>query len=71
MNRFGVHRKKGVLKKMKQLHDINTFFPQDLRTPSTEEKRRALVSLVFFKEKSTGEVKGCTCVNGALQREYI
>eukprot|EP00804_Cyclotella_cryptica_P005114 CCRYP_011528-RA/>CCRYP_011528-RA protein AED:0.11 eAED:0.14 QI:0/-1/0/1/-1/0/1/0/390 len=36
-----------------------------------EERRKALSSLIFLKEKDTGEVKGRTCVNGAPQQEYI
>ena len=32
---------------------------------------RALSSLMFLKEKSTGEVKGRACINGAPQRAYI
>jgi hypothetical protein len=32
---------------------------------------RALSSLIFLKEKSTGEIKSRTCINGAPQRGYI
>ena len=36
-----------------------------------EEQRCALSLLIFLKEKSMGKVKGQTCVNRALQREFI
>ena len=32
---------------------------------------KALSSLIFLKEKQTGEVKSHTCINGAPQRAYI
>jgi hypothetical protein len=32
---------------------------------------RALSSLLFLKEKQTGKIKGCACINGAPQRDYI
>jgi hypothetical protein len=31
----------------------------------------ALSSLMFLKEKSTGDVKGRACINGVPQRTYI
>ena len=61
----------GAYKELKQLHDMHSFFPRNPRTLSSEERKRALSSLIFLKEKKTGEVKGLTCVNGAPQREYI
>eukprot|EP00804_Cyclotella_cryptica_P017574 CCRYP_006738-RC/>CCRYP_006738-RC protein AED:0.40 eAED:0.33 QI:0/-1/0/1/-1/1/1/0/582 len=56
---------------MQQLHDMKTFFPRDPKTLTRDERRKALSSLIFLKEKDTGEVKGRTCINGAPQREYI
>ncbi len=71
LRRFGERGKQGALKEMRQLHDMRTFFPRDPKTLTPEERRKALSSLIFLKEKDTGEVKGRTCVNGAPQREYI
>eukprot|EP00804_Cyclotella_cryptica_P010775 CCRYP_008726-RB/>CCRYP_008726-RB protein AED:0.29 eAED:0.29 QI:0/-1/0/1/-1/1/1/0/375 len=56
---------------MKQLHDMRTFIPRDPRSVTSEERKKALSSLIFLKEKETGEVKGRTCINGSPQREYI
>eukprot|EP00804_Cyclotella_cryptica_P003539 CCRYP_002162-RA/>CCRYP_002162-RA protein AED:0.36 eAED:0.36 QI:0/-1/0/1/-1/1/1/0/220 len=50
---------------------MRTFFPCDPKTLRREERRKALSSLIFLKEKESGEVKGRTCVNGAPWREYI
>ncbi len=36
-----------------------------------EEKMRALSSLLFLKEKHTGQIKGRACINGVPQRAYI
>jgi hypothetical protein len=36
-----------------------------------EEKMKALLSLLFLKEKQTGEIKGRVCINGVPQRAYI
>jgi hypothetical protein len=71
LRRSGVRGKQGALTEMKQLHDMRTFFPRDPKTLTREERRKALSSLIFLKEKDTGEVKGQTCINGAPQRKYI
>ena len=68
---FGERGRMGAYKEMKQLHDRHNFFSRDTRTLSHEEWKKALSSLIFLKEKKSGEVKGCICVNGAPQREYI
>ena len=56
---------------MQQLHDMHTFFPHDPKTVTKEERRKALKSLTFLKEKKSGEIKGTTCIKRAPQREYI
>eukprot|EP00804_Cyclotella_cryptica_P030821 CCRYP_015076-RE/>CCRYP_015076-RE protein AED:0.49 eAED:0.25 QI:0/-1/0/1/-1/1/1/0/834 len=71
LKRFGKRGKQGALKEMRQLHDMRTFFPGDPKTLTREEQRKALSSLIFLKEKDSGEVKGRACINGAPQREYI
>ncbi len=32
---------------------------------------QALSLLLFLKEKQTGKIKGCACINGVPQRKYI
>lgn len=68
---FGKKGEAGAMKEMQQLHDMETFFPRDPKSLTQEERIKALSSLIFLKEKSNGEVKGRTCVNGAPQRAYI
>jgi hypothetical protein len=68
---FGERAENGATKEMKQLHDMKTFFPRDARSLSRDERVKALSSLIFLKEKASGEIKGRTCINGAPQREYI
>lgn len=68
---FGKNREKSAMKKTKQLHDMETFSPRDPTSLTQEERINALSSLTFLMEKSSGEVKGCTCMNGAPQRAYI
>ncbi len=65
-------RKFGV-KELTQLHIIDTWTPLEASKLSREQRMRALSSLLFLKEKRTGDVKGRACINviGALQRAYI
>ena len=49
---FGEERaSEGALKEVKQLHDLNVFFPRDPKSLSREERIKALSSLIFLKEK--------------------
>jgi hypothetical protein len=68
---FGERGEASAFKEMKQLHDMDTFFPRDPRTLTREERVRALSSLIFLKEKRNGDVKSRKCINGAPQRAYI
>ena len=57
LKRFGERGKKGALNEMQQLHDMTTFFPKDPKSLTAEECRRALSSLIFLKEKRSGEAR--------------
>ena len=59
------------MKEKCQLHDMQAFFTREADTLTRGERIKALSSLIFLKQKTTGEFKGCTWVNGAPQREYI
>jgi len=74
MELFGEERtKRGAYKEVKQLHDLNVFFPRDPKTLTRRERVMTLSSLIFMKEKHEGGdgVKGRASVNGAPQRAYI
>ena len=49
-----------------QLHIINIWKVQDPSKISRIDKIKALLSLIFLKEKRIGKVKGRACINGAL-----
>ena len=38
---------------------------------TNREKKRALESLIFLVEKRDGRVKGRTCANGSVQRDWV
>ncbi len=68
---FGTRGEKATLKEMTQLHIMDTWTPIDAGKLSQEQRMRALSSLLFLKEKRTGDIKGRACINGAPQRVYI
>ena len=60
-----------MVKKLSTIHDMDTFTPVDAVNMTWEERKAAVSSLMFQKEKNNGDVKGQACANGAKQREYI
>ena len=60
-----------MLKEMTQLHIMDTWTPMDAGKLSWEQRMRSLSSLLFLKEKQTGDIKGRACINGAPQHAYI
>ena len=60
-----------MVKELTQLHVMDTWRPIHAEKLSREEKMKALSSLLFLKEKRTGDIKGRACINGAPQRNYI
>jgi len=71
MKIFEERGEKATMKKLKQLHDMQTFQPVDGNELSRQQRKDALASLMFLKEKRNGEVKGRACVDGRPQRETI
>ena len=53
------------------MHDMEAFFPRDVKSLEREEKRKALRTLIFLKEKRDETTKSCIYINGSQQREYI
>ena len=67
-------RKRGqtaAVKELTQLHVMDTWRPIHAKKLSRDEKMKALLSLLFLKEKRTGDIKGTACINEAPQRGYI
>jgi hypothetical protein len=60
-----------VIDKLTQLHIMDTWTAMDLSQVTCKDKGRALLTLLFLKEKQTGKFKGRACINGAPQQAYI
>ena len=69
--KFGAKGDKATLKEMMQLHIMDTWTPMEAEKLSRKQRMRALSSLLFLKEKQTGDVEGRACINGAPQCAYI
>ena len=68
---LGVRGEAAVVKELTSIHDMDTFSPIDSSTLTYADKRNAVSSLMFLKEKMNGDVKGRACANGSKQRNYI
>jgi len=71
IKKFGERGRQAAIKELRQLHDRTVFEPVKVGSLSTEEKRRAMESLIFLTEKRDGTIKGRACANGSIQRTYI
>ncbi len=67
LRKSGTQEEKAALKEMTQLHIMDTWTPMDAGKLLREQRMRALPSLLFLKEKQTGDIKGRACINGAPQ----
>ncbi|KAG7361761.1 hypothetical protein IV203_036862 [Nitzschia inconspicua] len=68
---FGMKATKAAHKEMKQLHDrdcLEPIHPKDLKDI---EMKRALRTIFFITQKSNGDIKGRTCADGSVQRNWI
>jgi hypothetical protein len=63
LRKFGARGEKAALKEMTQLHIMDAWTPMEAEKLSREERIRALSSLLFLKEKRTGDIKGRACIN--------
>jgi hypothetical protein len=69
LKKFKVKAEEAVSKELMQLHMKETFEPQDVKTLTGDQKKSALESLMFLKEKRDGTIKGKTRADGRKQRE--
>jgi hypothetical protein len=60
-----------VTKEMDQLNKYRDFELKHVRDLSEEDKKKALSSLIFLKEKKSRVIKACSCANGSPQREHF
>jgi len=71
LKKFGDKGSEAATKEMKQLHDRKVFKPIMSSELTSQERRRAMESLIFLTEKRDGRIKARTCANGSTQRDYI
>ena len=71
LRKFGARGVTAAVKALTQLHIMNTWTPLEVTKLSQEKRMCTLSSLLFLKEKRTGDIKGRACINGVLQRTHI
>ena len=54
----------GVTKELTQMHNMSMFRPIELKSLTNDDKKKALSSLMFLKEKRDSLVKVCMCADG-------
>ncbi len=59
------------MKELSQLYIMDTRMLIEARKLSRKQRMRALSSLLFLKEKQTGDIKGRACINGTPKRAYM
>ena len=62
---------KAVEKEMRQLYDWGLMIPVHKKCLTPEQRKEALVYLMFLKHKRCGKIKGHRCADGWKQRAYI
>jgi hypothetical protein len=71
IKRFGARGEVAVTKELEQFNTYGVFEPKSATDLTDEDKRKALASLIFLKEKRNGDIKARSCANGSVQREHI
>jgi hypothetical protein len=69
LKKFNEVGEEALSKELLRLHIRDTLKPQNAEELGTDQKKGALESLVFLKEKRDGTIKGRTCADGWKQRE--
>jgi hypothetical protein len=64
LKKFEKVGEEAVSKELLQLPMWDTFKPQSVKDLSSDQKKGALESLMFLKEKYDGTIKGRTCTDG-------
>jgi hypothetical protein len=71
LRKFGNKGEMAAMNKLTQLHVTDMWKPMYTDKLSQEQRMQALSSLLFLKEKRSGDIKGRACINGVSQRAYI
>ena len=71
IKRFGERGEIAVTKELDQFNKYKVFEPKHAYDLSEEDRKKALSSLIFLKEKKNGTIKARSCANGSVQREHV
>ena len=71
LKKFGKRAEQSATKEMKQLHDRVCFRPINPSEMTTDERKKAMESLIFLTEKRDGRLKARTVANGSVQRKWM
>ncbi len=71
IKRFGKQGETAVTNELNQFNKCKVFKPQHANDLSQEDKKKALSSLIFLKEKKDGDIKATFYANGNPEREHI
>ncbi len=71
LRKFGEQGETAAISELTQLYVMDTWTVMDPTKLTREDRTKALLSLLFLKEKRCGKIKGRACMNGAPQRAYI
>ena len=63
IKQFSEQGETAVTKELAQFNKYGVFEPKHARDLSEEDKKKALSSLIFLKEKKSGVIKACSCAN--------
>jgi hypothetical protein len=59
-----------VTEELDQFNKYKDFELKHANDLSEEDRKKALSSLIFLKEKKSGAIKARSCANGSVQREH-
>jgi len=71
IKRFSERGETAVTKELDQFNTYKVFEPKHVNDLSEEDRKKALSSLIFLKEKKSGAIKARSCANGSVQREHV
>jgi hypothetical protein len=71
IKRFGEQGETAETKELNQFNKYGVFVPKHARDLLEEDKKKALSSIIFPKEKKSGVIKARSCTNRNPQREHI
>lgn len=71
LKKFKVPRAEAVIKELEQLHNMDCLNPKKISELTEEDRKNVLQYLMFLKQKRCGTMKGCRCVDGRKQCEYL